>query len=333
MGALRGHEWGAHLALAIALTVAWTADGRPLRHKTLHRHGVHAVRHVAGLAYAATAHGKLATKTAAARPGISMPVGQTPPALAATAVTPAVLAPAPPSTTLAPRVGVYKPACDPAPTREDAEYCEQAKAADAAGQSARWALGQFVVGLLGVIAIVLILWFTKRAADAAAKAARVAEKALFDLERPYVFVHGMHGVEALPQDEYRPRIVYDVSNHGKLAAKIDTVSIACGPGKNGSLPPLRMQDRHCLLERPILSVDEQRTRIVHDLSGENFISRSDAGAPSAIAYDVDDGVVFQVLIEYRGPAGQSHETGQVWKYDRESGGWCEIADPHHTYMT
>jgi hypothetical protein len=317
MGVLRGHECAAGVALAIALVVAGAADAKLPRHSTLRRHGGHPVHHFAPTALAATANGKLTTNPAAAGPAATPAPSQT-----------TLPAPAPPA-----RPSAYEPACDPAPSREDAEYCEAAKAADAASQSAQWALGQFVVGVLGVIAVVLTLWFTKRAAEAAAKAARVAEKALLDLERPYVFVHGMHGVEALPQDEYRPRIVYNVSNNGKLAARIDSVSIACGPGNNGSFPPLRLQDRHRLLERPILSADEQRTRLIHELQGENFITRGDGSEPSAVAYDVDDGVVFQVLIEYRGPSGQSHETGQVWKYDKESGGWCEVADPHHTYMT
>jgi hypothetical protein len=269
---------------------------------------------------------------AASRPqtGVAPSAGSLP--AVTLAQTPQVPTPTPAAPAAA-RASVYKPVCDPAPSREDAEYCQAAKAAEAASQSARWGLGQFVVGVLGVIAVVLTLWFTKRAAEAAAKAARVAEKALLDLERPYVFVHGMQGVEALAQDEYKPRIVYNVSNNGKLAAKIDSVSIACGPGNNGSFPPLRLQDRHRLLERPILSADEQRSRIFHELLGENFVSRGDLNGSSEVAYAVDDGVIFQVLIEYRGPSGQSHETGQVWKYDSESGGWCELADPHHTYMT
>jgi len=305
----------AYAALALAVCVAGTANTRSLlwHPKPLHHHGHRA----APLAMAA-----------ASKPQ----TGVAPSAGALPAVT---LAQNPPVPTPAPaaRASVYKPVCDPPPSREDAEYCQAAKAAEAASQSAQWALGQFVVGVLGVIAVVLTLWFTKRAAEAAAKAARVAEKALLDLERPYVFVHGMQGVEALPQDEYKPRIVYNVSNNGKLAARIDTVSIACGPGNNGSFPPLRLQDRHRLLERPILSADEQRSRIFHELLGENFISRGDLNGSSGIAYNVDDGVIFQVLIEYRGPSGQSHETGQVWKYDSEVGGWCELADPHHTYMT
>ena len=320
MPAFRGpiRRLGVCAALALALAPAGAAHSRalpwwqkPVRH---HGHPTH-------------------TAVSAAPAKNKQPSGVAPnatalPPVALAAQAPLVPTPAPPA-----RASAYKPVCDPAPSREDAEYCQAAKAAEAASQSARWALGQFVVGVLGVIAVVLTLWFTKRAAEAAAKAARVAEKALLDLERPYVFVHGMQGVEALPQDEYKPRIVYNVSNNGKLAARIDTVSIACGPGNNGSFPPLRLQDRHRLLERPILSADEQRSRIFHELLGENFISRGDLNGSSGIAYNVDDGVIFQVLIEYRGPSGQSHETGQVWKYDSEVGGWCELADPHHTYMT
>src|SRR5215472_4648990 len=307
MPAFRGpvRRCGGYAALVLAVALAGAADSKPWpwSQRPLHHHG-----HL--------------TRAAKSKPQPGVAPHAAP--LAAAAMTPAALGPAPtpaPPAPAAAHAGAYKPVCDPAPSREDAEYCQAAKAADAASQSARWALGQFVVGVVGVIAIVLTLWFTKRAAEAAAKAARVAEKALLDLERPYVFVHGMHGVEALPQDEYRPRIVYNVSNNGKLAARIDTVSIACGPGNNGSFPPLRLQDRHRLLERPILSADEQRSRIFHDLLGENFITRDDLNGASGIAYDVDDGVIFQVLIEYRGPSGRSHETGQVWKYDSESGGW------------
>lgn len=237
-----------------------------------------------------------------------------------------LLTPPPPA-----RASAYQPICDPAPTREDAVYCQTAKAAEAQSQSAKWAFADFIVGLVGVVAIVLILWFTRRAAQAAAKAAGVAEKALRDLERPYLFVHGIGRIHTPPEAGYRPRLVYNVTNSGKLAARIDTISIACGPDNNGALPPLKIQDRHCLLQRPILSADEERRSIIHELLGESFVRQQDGN--SGVDFDLDDGVVFQILIEYRGSAGQLHETGQLWKYHKSDGEWVEVADPHHTYMT
>ena len=94
------------------------------------------------------------------------------------------ITPAPPP----PGVSVYKASCDAPQTREDAEFCEERKAADAAAQSAYWADWQFWASVAGIVFIVGTLWFTKRAADAALKAADVAERALVDLERPHVFV-------------------------------------------------------------------------------------------------------------------------------------------------
>ena len=306
--------------LGAALSISAIAESRPLHHKPLHRHGVH---HAAGVATTGTPGGSPTTASpiSAGPASNALDTAKAPTGpVAASALSPA-----------AARDGVYRPACDPAPTRADAEYCQLAKAAEAQAQSARWALGQFVVAVVGVIAIVLVLWFARRAAQAAAKAAGAAEKAVLDLERPYVFVHGVDGVDAPTEDGHNPRILFNISNNGRLAARIDTISIACGPETNGTLPPLKMQDRHALLQHPVLSADEERRQLVYDLPGETSATRHD-GNPGADC-DLEDGMIFQVLIEYRGSAGQPHETGQVWKYHKQSRGWSEVADPHHSYMT
>lgn len=88
-------------------------------------------------------------------------------------------------------VGTYKPTCEAAETREDAEFCEERKAADAETKSAHLAVVQAWIAAIGIGFVVVTLWFTKRAADAAAKAARVAERALVDVESAYVYMHVM----------------------------------------------------------------------------------------------------------------------------------------------
>ena len=173
---------------------------------------------------------------------------------------------------------------------------------------------------------------TFTAAGAAQKSARVAEKALTDFERPYIFIHGVRGVHAYPQDKYRPRISYTVSNNGKLAAKITNVSIRCRPKWRGQMPPLVIQGDHELLQTPILSPDQNRN-FVHELSGEKFISRVDTSQPGGVIYEMDNGVVFQVVVSYRGPSGAGHETAQALQFrNRAPKGWVEIDDPAYTYM-
>jgi len=86
-----------------------------------------------------------------------------------------------------PRISVYQPRCQTPQSREDAEFCEERKAANAEDKSAHWAGWQFWVSLVGVVFIVGTLIFTRNAAAAAAKAAGVAEKALTDLETPFMY--------------------------------------------------------------------------------------------------------------------------------------------------
>jgi hypothetical protein len=81
-----------------------------------------------------------------------------------------------------PRISVYKPSCDTPPTREDAEYCQERKSAEAESESVKWSFWQFVASGIGVGAVVITLGFTIRAANAAAKAAGVADRALNELE-------------------------------------------------------------------------------------------------------------------------------------------------------
>ncbi len=116
----------------------------------------------------------------------------------------------------------YKPLCEHPPTRDDAEYCADAKAAVAANESAQWAFWQLIVGALGVGAVVATLVYTARAANAA----RVAAQAIPILERPYVYsemvgedcyVHLLHTIEG-NGDIFGATI--KLKNYGKTPARL-----------------------------------------------------------------------------------------------------------------
>jgi len=169
--------------------------------------------------------------------------------------------------------------------------------------------------------------------EATHRAAKVAERALVDLERPYIFIWGISGVQALRDDGYKPRIYYNVSNNGKLAARVDDVSIRFGGELNGQFPALAVQGDHELLQEPIFSSDENRKRLFHAVSDSPLVTRGNPNThfgevPHALAV----GTIFGVVIKYRGPSGEHHETAQCWRSRTSPDGWVEIADSELTYM-
>jgi hypothetical protein len=112
----------------------------------------------------------------------------------------------------------------------------------------------------------LIFW-TLQATEVAAKAAQTAAEAIQITERPYIFVWRIVGtiptLTFTTPNLFNPpepeRIIhndaqfyYRISNRGKLAAVIETVSIACGYDKNGQYPPLRIIGDHQLMQTPLI---------------------------------------------------------------------------------
>jgi hypothetical protein len=83
----------------------------------------------------------------------------------------------------------YQPKCQPAATREDAEYCEQRRAAEAGEDQARWALGQILLGLVGLVGVVGTLVYTARGINIARQALEVSERAYVSFEGIANFWH------------------------------------------------------------------------------------------------------------------------------------------------
>jgi hypothetical protein len=175
----------------------------------------------------------------------------------------------------------------------------------------------------------------RRAADASIRQARIAETALTQLERPHMFIWGIRSSvpsmvftsSTRPNDE--PKVVrdnahfnYSVSNGGKLAGVIETVSIACGYERNGRIPPLHIIGDHYLLGTPIVSSGQN----VLDIPYKIPLAELDRADPRP--YFRDD-LIFRVVIEYRGPVTRDHETSQCWRYRTAVNGWAE--DPRYTY--
>jgi len=76
----------------------------------------------------------------------------------------------------------YKPRCDAPRDREEASYCEDAKARQAADDANDLSFAALILSVIGTGALIVTLWFTIKAANAAKEAA-VAAHAAVDLGR------------------------------------------------------------------------------------------------------------------------------------------------------
>ncbi|WP_148287934.1 DUF6471 domain-containing protein [Rhodopseudomonas sp. B29] len=116
----------------------------------------------------------------------------------------------------------YDPHCDSPKGHDESDLCEQRRMSKAAEEAAWWAAFQSKLGLAGFVAVLASLFFTGRAAHAAARAARAAEDALKisresseDQIRPYVHVSSAEFV----WDASGVKVVIECSNSGQTPAR------------------------------------------------------------------------------------------------------------------
>ena len=161
------------------------------------------------------------------------------------------------------------------------------------------------------------LSISKEAADAAKKAAEVAESALLNIERPYLFVSassfkiGINSTDSAGS-RYHPVVTYSVANHGKLPAVIDMVcaGVIHAPDERLAAPLGVDNDDPLMMERVIES-NGWRQGLTFK---ESAIDSKVVNNPALTGYEV----FFWFVIHYHGPFTQRHETSGCWRvsFDR-----------------
>jgi len=153
---------------------------------------------------------------------------------------------------------------------------------------------------------------TKEAADAAHKSADVAEKTLTLVERPYVFAYSVSKFHI--SENLNPAITYEVANFGKTPAIIQSAYAALENIESNLGAVLEVDRRHNLVCAPILSAGEVRKGIEEEIPANmiNFITTDMGYAP-----DLKHGeeLYFRVIIRYRGPFTEGHESSFCWSYN------------------
>jgi hypothetical protein len=201
----------------------------------------------------------------------------------------------------------------------------------------------------------------KESANASIRQAKIAETALVQLERPYVFIFGVRGIkqDAASQDFF---VEYTIANYGKMPAIIEAPHIGFVISERGEPPtPTLMFDGHSLMNSPILQAGEQRKKIREyfpaGMVGEDIIARVDRVVraadiePSRVLLGASDGLdeissdivptfnipdgfdlFFRAVIRYRGPSTAGHETGAVWLYYPDTFEFAVRGGEEHNYV-
>jgi hypothetical protein len=161
-------------------------------------------------------------------------------------------------------------------------------------------------------------------AHASAVQAKIAENALIQLERPYIFIFGIRQVKQ-DADSSDFFVEYSVVNYGKMPAIIEGAWIDFVPDNKGEPPiPTLLDESHSLLSSPIFQAGERRDNIrayvpFGMIGGScgviiNTKTGVEAVCPNFIVSEGFD-MYFRGTISYRGPSSEGHETGALWLYN------------------
>jgi len=195
---------------------------------------------------------------------------------------------------------------------EDKNLIVNQKIAKYTGFLALLAFLQFIAMAIQAGFLSKTLGATKEAADAAKKSADVAEKALTLVERPYVFVHSISKFHM--SKNINPAITYEVANFGKTPAIIQCAQAALENIESNLCTVLEVDRRHTLVSVPVLSAGEVRQKIEEEIPANmvNFITTEKGFTPD-LKHGED--LFFRVIIQYRGPFTEGHESSFCWTYN------------------
>lgn len=125
----------------------------------------------------------------------------------------------------------YTNPCQAGHDDRSSDLCAQWNAADAAQQSANWTTIGAIVGAFTLAAAMAAAYYAKEAARHTQRSADIAEKALLDIERPYLFVTATKPLVGVTHDwadkpdnkRPIPEAAYSIKNFGRTPAIINEI--------------------------------------------------------------------------------------------------------------
>lgn len=172
-----------------------------------------------------------------------------------------------------------------------------------------------------------------RTARIAAEAAQGQTHNFSKLERPYLYVFNLEGLELEAEVESPFHYVkYDVANYGKTPATIEAVFANISAGNQPS-EFINARSWHPLLTPPIMIPGERRTELALDVPENIMIGEyADEDVPPMPVPELvgNDEFYVRIVIKYRGPFTTDHETSACWRWEGLS--LVSFDDPRFTYM-
>lgn len=235
---------------------------------------------------------------------------------------------------MAPAAYAYPYACDQPKDAEQDNLCIEREAATAARDQAKWALGAFLLGIISLGLIAATVVFTKDAAEAASKAAKAAEKALNDLERPWLYLESVGfkrreitGTAWDNSEKITPYAYWiDITfrNGGRMLAEV--IKIEFRVVDKGQMTP--MPD----FSQPLAPLNFEKKFVLPGKAGKS----GQFGVPIP-AYNEgphDPGVPQLVIygrLQYRGLISDGHETGFTIEPWFIGGAWVTYGGDAYNY--
>lgn len=253
----------------------------------------------------------------------------------------------------------YQPDCEQPKSAEDGNFCQARRNAKAAEDAARagedsakaaWKAANVAeqqlrltyAALFGVLVTVILTFWAAHATSKSAKAARemvaeavkttreakrqtdLAEESFNRLERPYIYIFGVHQIET--SRGVKNHVEYSVANFGRTPAAITILAAGMSTHTDGPLKPLIVDYRddpsHDLLVRPILPPNDVRNGLlISPPYGIDFHAPEQTPGVFALTHQnlvpiLNWGEQFFVWIriQYRGPNG-GYMTNACWRFD------------------
>ncbi len=199
-------------------------------------------------------------------------------------------------------------------------------------------VGLFVLGFCQSRDVKASVKAAKISAAATVKQANVATHVLTNIERPYLFISDVNRLEIERLEYFDQEIgewselqftlTYSVTNHGKIPAIIKNVRVGLQVGEKPRKPD-KAEATHTLVMAPTLASGASRPKIRVRISWEKY---SDDLGEIVPEFGDNRSLFFYMLIEYRGPFTNDHETSACWLYNENT--WSFIGPwggPEYNY--
>jgi hypothetical protein len=203
--------------------------------------------------------------------------------------------------------------------------------------------GRFIeghgVGITALATIVIAaftatLWMaTSGMTQTAGESVRIAERALADIERPYIYIFNPSGfkLETNIEDPFF-YFQYSVANYGKTPASIESAFVGISAGITPKRPRAVIGWDEFLVS-PLFVSGERRDSPTASIPDEIEIveTADEYGQYNMPVLTGESALFLWVIVKYSGPFSKGHETSACWRWEETSRRL--VLHKEHNYQT